>query len=387
MKKSIAILGSSGSIGRSLLEIIGKKKNFFKIILLTANKNHNLLLKQAKKFKVNNLIIKNYDSYKILKKKTTNTNINVYQNFNCFNKIFKKKTDYVMSCVTGIDGLEPTLKIIKFTKKIAIANKESIICGWNLIKNELKKNKTSFIPVDSEHFSIWHLSQNLNKESIEKVFITASGGPLYKYPLNRFKKVKVNQALNHPNWKMGKKISIDSATMINKIYEVIEAKNIFEIDYSKIDIIIHPKSYVHALIKLNNGLIKILAHETTMKIPIFNTIYSNSNEKLKTKKINFKILNALKFDRVDSKRYPMKNLLKLLPNKISLFETIIVTANDTLVELFLDKKIKFDEISKILFKFIKKKKYTKYKMMSPKKLNDIIKLSDYVRFQIKTKSI
>ena len=186
---------------------------------------------------------------------------------------------------------------------------------------------------------------------------------------------------------MGKKISIDSATMINKIYEVIEAKNIFEIDYSKIDIIIHPKSYVHALIKLNNGLIKILAHETTMKIPIFNTIYSQGDEKLNTKKINFKILNNLKFDKVDLKRYPMINLLKLLPNKISLFETIIVTANDTLVELFLDKKIKFDEINKKLFKFIKKKKYTKYKKMTPKKLNDIIKLSDYVRFQIKTKSI
>ena len=322
MKKSIAILGSTGSIGKSFFEIFKKKNFFFKVILLTANKNHNLLLKQAKKFKVKNLIIKNYESYKILKRRTINTDINVYQSFDCFNKIFKKKIDYVMSCVTGIDGLEPTLKIIKFTKKIAIANKESIICGWNLIQNELKKNKTSFIPVDSEHFSIWHLLQNSNKESIEKIFITASGGPLYKYPINKFKKVTINQALNHPNWKMGKKISIDSATMINKIYEVIEAKNIFEIDYSKIDILIHPKSYIHTLIKFNSGLIKILAHETTMKIPIFNTIYSQGDEKLNTKKINFKILNNLKFDKVDLKRYPMINLLKLLPNKISLFETI-----------------------------------------------------------------
>ena len=168
MKKSIAILGSTGSIGKSLLEIV-KKKIFFKVILLTANKNHNLLLKQAKKFKVKNLIIKNYESYKILKRRTINTDINVYQSFDCFNKIFKK-IDYVMSCVTGIDGLEPTLKIIRFTKKIAIANKESIICGWNLIQNELK-NKTSFIPVDSEHFSIWHLLQNSNKESIEKFLL------------------------------------------------------------------------------------------------------------------------------------------------------------------------------------------------------------------------
>ncbi len=387
MKKKIVIIGSSGSIGKSLLDIIRKKNKFFEIHLLTANKNHKLLLKQAKEFKVKNLIIRNKESYKILKQKTINTNINVYQGFDCLNKVFKNKVDYVMSCITGVEGLEPTLNIIKFTKKIAIANKESIICGWNLIQKELKKNKTSFIPVDSEHFSIWYLLQNLNKDNIEKIFITASGGPLYKLPLNKFKKVTINQALNHPNWKMGKKISIDSATMINKIYEVIEARNIFEIDYSKIKILIHPKSYIHALIKFNSGLIKILAHDTTMKIPIFNTIFSSSNEKLNTKKVDLKILNNLKFDKVDSKRYPMINLLKFLPNKISLYETIIVSANDTLVELFLDKKIKFEEISKILLKFIKKKEFNKYKKISPKKLNDIIKLSDYVRFQIKSKSI
>jgi len=386
MKKKISIIGSTGSIGKSLLNIIRSKKNNFDIQLLTANKNHNLLFKQAKEFNVKNLIITNKASYRILKRKTINTNIKVYQNFDSFNKIFKNKIDYVMSAIIGIEGLKPTLEIIKFTKKIVIANKESIICGWNLIKRELNKNKTNFIPVDSEHFSIWHSLQNQNN-SIEKIFITASGGPLYKIPLKKFKNVSINQALKHPNWKMGKKISIDSATMINKVYEVIEARNIFNINYSKINILIHPKSYVHALIKYNSGLINIVAHDTTMKIPIFNSIFSNGNEQLKTKKIDIKTLNNLKFDNIDIRRYPMIKLLKLLPNKISLYETIIVTANDTLVELFLNKKIKFDEISKILFKFIKKKKFIKYKKIAPKKLSDIIKLSNYVRFQIKTKSI
>ena len=186
-----------------------------------------------------------------------------------------------MSAITGINGLEPTLNIIRYSKKIAIANKESIICGWNLINKELKKNKTQFIPVDSEHFSLWYGLKNLKINNIEMIYLTASGGPFSKISLNKFKSIKINQALKHPNWKMGKKISIDSATMINKVYEVIEARNIFKINYKKIKILIHPKSYVHAILKFDNGLTKIIAHDTTMKIPIFNTLYSNNDKKLK----------------------------------------------------------------------------------------------------------
>ena len=248
MKTKIAILGSTGSIGRTLLDIIRKDRKNFEILLLTANKNHKLLLSQAKEFKVKKL---------------------------------KNKVDYTMSSITGISGLEPTLSIIKYSKRIAIANKESIICGWNLINKELKRNNTNFVPVDSEHFSLWYGMQNLNISNIEKIFLTASGGPFYKLSLKKFKKITITQALKHPNWKMGKKISIDSATMINKIYEVIEAKNIFNISYKKIKILIHPKSYVHAILKFENGLTKIIAHDTTMRIPIFNTLYLNDTKKKK----------------------------------------------------------------------------------------------------------
>ena len=217
-----------------------------------------------------------------------------------------------MSSIVGIDGLYPTIQVIKFTKKIAIANKESIICGWNLIKNELKKNKTQFIPVDSEHFSLWYGLNNLKTKSLEKIYITASGGPFYKTPLNKFQNLSVSEALKHPNWKMGKKISIDSATMINKIYEVIEAKNIFNINYKNIQIIIHPKSYVHALLKFNNGMIKVIVHETTMKIPIFNTLYSDYLKKIKSSEINIKNLNNLSLEKVNRKRYPMINVLNFI---------------------------------------------------------------------------
>ncbi len=382
MKKKIAIIGSTGSIGKNLLEIISNNINDFKINLLTADKDHKTLLRQAKKFNVTNLIIKNKSSYKVLKKKTSNTNIKVFNSFEHLGLIFKNKIDYVMNSIMGIDGLEPTIKIIKYTKNLAIANKESIICGWNIILKELKKNNTNFIPVDSEHFSIWYGLQNLKATNVEKIYLTASGGPFRKLSLNKFKKIKINQAVSHPNWTMGKKISVDSATMINKVYEVIEAKNIFNIPYQNIEIIIHPKSYIHALIKFTNGLTTIIAHDTTMKIPIFNSLYSKSDKKIFTNTINFKTLNNLNLSKLNSIRYPMIKLLKILPSKSSLFETVIVAANDTLVDLFLNKKINFINIQKELFKILKLKEFNKFKKISPKKLEDVIKLNDYVRLKV-----
>ena len=387
MKKKIAILGSTGSIGKTLLNILNKEKKNFEIILLAANKSNEILLKQAKAFNVKNLISTNKRNYELLKKKTDRTNIKVFNDFTQLNKIFKKKIDYIMSSISGIDGLYPTLKAIKFTKKIAIANKESIICGWNLIENELKKNKTEFIPVDSEHFSIWYGLKNLKKNELEKVFLTASGGPFYRTSLNKFKNIKVSDALNHPNWKMGKKISTDSATMINKVYEVIEAKKIFNISYQKIKILIHPKSYVHAILKFNNGLTNIIVHDTTMKVPIFNTLFLNTDRQLNTKKINIKILNNLDLNNVNLSRYPMVKLLNFLPKNHSLFETVIVAANDKLVELFLNNQIKFLDIQKGLFKVIKKKEFQKFKKISPKKITDITNLNDYVRSKIHKNNI
>ena len=387
MKKKIAILGSTGSIGKTLLNILRKDQKNFEIVLLTANNNYKLLSKQAKEFNVKNLILINKKKVNLLKQEIVNQNINVYNNFSNFNKIFKNKVNYTMSAITGVNGLEPTLNIIKFTKKIAIANKESIICGWNLINKELKMNKTEFIPVDSEHFSIWFGIQNLNILNIEKIFLTASGGPFHKLPLKEFRNIKISHALKHPNWKMGKKISVDSASMINKIYEVIEAKNIFNVNYKQIEILIHPKSYIHAILKFKNGLIKIIAHDTTMKIPIFNTLYINSDKKLKSKKIDITSLNNLNFKKIDIKRYPMAKILNLLPPKQSLFETVIVSANDTLVELFLSDKIKFTDIQKKLFNIIKKKNFLRYRKKYPRKIEDIINLNNYVRLKTLEDSI
>ena len=382
MKKKIVILGSTGSIGKTLINIIKQDKKNFEVVLLSAKKNYKELLKQAKQLKVKNLIITNHESFLKLKQNSYSKKIKIFNSFDECKKIFKTKVDYTMSSMTGIEGLKPTLNIIRYSKKIAIANKESIICGWGLIAKELKKNKTEFVPVDSEHFSLWYGLKNIDTDIIEKIYLTASGGPFYLTPLNKIKNANINQALKHPSWKMGNKISIDSATMINKIYEVIEAKNIFDIPYKKIGILIHPKSYIHAIIKSHNGLIKIIAHDTTMKIPIFNTLFINSKKKIKSDKIKIELLNNLNFDKVNFNRYPMMKILDHLPRKHSLYETVLVSANDALVDFYLNKQIKFNDIQLKLFEIIKNKKFTKYKKIYPQKLNDILELNNYVRLKV-----
>ena len=388
MKKKIAIFGSTGSIGKTLINLIKKDKKNHEITLLAANKNYKELIKQAKFFRVKNLIINDLKSYNLIKTKKKYSEFNVYNNFDHLSKIFKKKNDFIMSAITGIEGLKPTISSIKYTKNILIANKESLICGWNIIEKEMIKYKTNFIPVDSEHFSIWSLINNSENKNIDKIFITASGGPFLKLPTNKFSTISIKSALKHPNWKMGKKITIDSATLMNKVFEIIEAKNIFKISYKNLKILIHPDSYVHALIKFSNGLTKLLIHETSMKIPIFNAIYfNNTKKKIKSKFLDINKLNNLNFSKPNLKKFPTLKILDSLPEKNSLFETVLVTANDEAVKLFLAGKIKFTEIHKIIIKIISQKSFQKYKKKRANNLNKIINLNEFVRLKIKSLSV
>jgi len=379
-KKQIAILGSTGSIGKTLLSVVDPKT--IEIKLLSANKNYKNILKQAKIFKVKNLIIFNNDSFKKAIKYNKNPNINIYNNLEILSKILKKKLDYVLSSISGIDGLIPTFKIIKFTKKIAIANKESLICGWLFIKRELDKNKVKFVPVDSEHFTIWQEINKINPNDIKKIYLTASGGPLLKYNFHYIKKVSMSKVLKHPNWQMGKKISVDSATMMNKCYELIEAKNIFNLSYKQLDILVHPDSYAHSLIVYKNSLIKLIFHETNMKIPIFNSLYDNKRIYKKDVAVDLKKMNKLNLHQINKIKFPIVEVLKDLPKHYSLFETVLVTVNDNIVNDYLNKKIKFHEISKKVLKLINLNKFKKYKKLFPKDINEIIKLNNKINLEI-----
>ena len=380
MKKKIAILGSTGSIGSTLLSLIDKKN--YEIALLVANKNYKKVLDQAIKYNVKNIIITDYDSYQKSLFLNRNKQIKIYNNFDNLKNFIQNKLDYVMSSIVGIDGLNPTMIMIKFTKVIAIANKESLICAWPIINQQLKKYKTKFIPVDSEHFSIWSEIKDKNRSEIKKIYLTASGGPLLNFNFKYLSKVKVKDIIKHPTWKMGKKISVDSATMMNKCFEVMEAKNIFNLNYDQISIAIHPDSYIHALIEYQNGISKAIIHETTMKIPISNSINLKNNIYDGISDINFKKMNNLKFQKVSINKYPIIDLLKILPNDSSLFDTAIVSVNDFIVNEFLNNKISYKKISKLILKILRSKEFIKYKKIIPKEISQIINLDKKIKFRL-----
>ncbi len=387
MKKKIIILGSTGSIGKNTFDLIKKDKNNFEIQLLSSNKNISELIKQAKIFKVKNLIINDYNKYIEAKKKYKKLKINFYNSFSIIDKLFKKKNIfYSMVSLVGLDGLKPTLQLIRYSQNIAIVNKESLICGWTLIKKKLLKHKTNFIPVDSEHYSIFSLINN-NISPIEKIYITASGGPFLNYNKSKFSKITVNDALKHPSWNMGRKISIDSATLMNKVFEVIEAKNIFNLEYNRISILTHPSSYVHAIVKFNSGLIKILVHEPDMKIPIHNTIYHSDKKNFKSKELDLNTLNNLNFNKVDRKKFPLIKLIDSLPKKNSLYETALISINDYFVLKFLEKKIGFTQLTKLIYKYANHRNFTKYKKNSIKNVNEIYKIRNYVSLKLDTLGI
>ena len=383
MKKKIIILGSTGSIGKNTIDVIRRNKTDFKIELLSTNKDINQILKQAKEFKVKKIIINDKKKFLEAKSRLKKNKIKIFNNFESLDKIFlRKKLYYTMVSISGLDGLKPALKCAKFSKNLAVVNKESIICGWDLIQKQIKKYNTNFIPIDSEHFSIFSLLQNHNSSEIEKIYITASGGPFVNLTKKKFNKIKLKDALKHPNWKMGKKITIDSSTLMNKVFEVIEAKNIFNIGYEKISILTHPKSYIHAIIKFKNGLVKILVHEPDMRIPIQNSLNNIFIKNIKNKPLNIKILNNLKLDKVDTVKFPLINILNKLPNKSSLFETVLITINDNLVYKFLEKKIDYKKLVTLIIKFSNLKEFQKYKKIKAKNVEDIYALRDYVSFKM-----
>ena len=374
MTNDIIILGSTGSIGRSTLSSINKNKKF-KVKLISTKKNIKRILQQAIYYKVKDVIIedkKGFNKYQYIFKKKK---IKLHLGLGKINTIIKKKVQFCVNAISGLDGLEPTLKLIPFSKNILIANKESIICGWDLINKRLKKYKSNFVPLDSEHYSIYELIKNEKNENINKIILTASGGPF----LNKSKKdilnIKPKYALNHPNWKMGKKISIDSSTMMNKVFELIEATKIFNLNKKKFSILVHTNSYIHAIVFFKGELIKLLAHETDMKIPISNALGIKNSNKTNVIKRNLQKLNDLNFKLPKKKNFPVISILDMLPDKTSYFETILITINDALVEMYLNGKINYVSIQSNILNLLKKPYLKKFYKLKPKSIYDIKKMN------------
>jgi len=374
MKMKIAILGSTGSIGQSTLDIIRKDKKKFNIILLSANNNYKKLIKQAKEFNPQNVLINNIKFYRKVRN-SLKKEIKVYAGQTDITKIITKRIDYTMSSIVGLAGLQPTIDAIKISKNVALANKETIICGWEVLSQHMRRYKTNILLVDSEHFSIEALTKNISDHNIEEIIITASGGPFLNMSIPKLNKVTPQQAIKHPNWKMGKKISVDSATLMNKVFEVIEACKYFSFNKNKYRIVIHPQSYVHAIIRFKNGLIKMIMHNTDMKIPIKNTLFGKQTYCSNIKKIDLKILNNLQFQSVDTKKFPSIKLINKCLTLGPLTPTIVNASNEVLVNLFLNNKIKFLDIVKTINKIFKDKDFKKYATRKPKTIEDI-KIAD-----------
>ncbi|MFZ9452682.1 MAG: hypothetical protein ACO25S_00780 [Candidatus Fonsibacter ubiquis] len=375
MKKKICILGSTGSIGISTLEILSKDKKNFEVVLLSANQNFKLLLKQAKEFKpkyiyANNIFLENKIKYFC--------KINKIIIINDLNSLKKIKFDITVSAISGIAGLLPTINIIKFSKKILIANKESIICGWKFISKELKKYNCTFVPIDSEHFSIAKLIENKNKNLIKKIYLLASGGPFFRKSIN-LKKVTPTQAAKHPNWKMGKKISIDSANLMNKVLEVIEASLIFKLPINNFKIMIHPQSLIHAIVEFQNGLTSMLYHKNDMKIPIANSLYENSFLSKELDK-NIFLKKDFSFYEPNNKNFPAIKILKLTNVLNEKGFIIINILNEILVEKFLNKRILFTDIVYKLLSILNSKAIKNYlKNNRIQHINDVFKAYNFCR--------
>ena len=386
MKKLISILGSTGSVGLSTFKIIDKKNSFFKINLLSANSNFDLICYQIRKYNPNIFLIFNLKVFERVKEKFKYKKIKIINKLN--RNLFIKKSHITVSAIPGIAGLQPTINMIKKSEKILIANKESIICGWKFIKKQAKINNTKIIPVDSEHYSIMKLLENHKINEIKKIYITASGGPFLNYKPEHLKKITIRDALKHPKWKMGKKISIDSATLMNKILELIEAQKLFSIPSTKIDIIIHPNSLVHALVQFNNGLTKLLYHDTSMIIPLANAIFEghlNIEDFFVHKNINkIEKLKSLTFKKVDKKIFP---IIKL-KNRVTEFPStsiIINAANEILVNEFLKKKLPFLNINKHIFAIMRDRNYKKYAIKNPKNIKEILEIENWAKSVIRNK--
>ncbi len=357
--KKIAILGSTGSIGTQTLDVIEKNPHKFKVKLLTANNNVKLLIEQAKRFIPEIVVIKNENHYQLLKNELKSLPIKVLAGQKAIENAVEEEYDILLTALVGYAGLIPTYKAIKKGRNIALANKETLVVAGELITQIAKEKQVKIIPVDSEHSAIFQCLVGERKENIEKIYLTASGGPFRGWKKHELEKVSVKQALKHPNWSMGAKITIDSATMMNKGLEAIEAKWLFDLEPKQIDIIVHPQSIIHSIVQFIDGSMKAQMGLPDMRFPIAYAL--SYPERLQTDLKRFDFLNypSLTFEKPDFEVFESLKLAFYALEKGGNIPCILNAANEIAVDAFLNEKIKFTDIPKIIEKVLEKIPYSK----------------------------
>ncbi len=353
--KKIAILGSTGSIGTQALEVIENNPKHFKAEILTAGNNSELLINQAIKFQPDTVVIANEKKYKEVSDALSSYPIKVFAGSKSIEQITESSSiDLVLTAMVGFSGLLPTINAIKAKKDIALANKETLVVAGELISKLLKENQVNIYPVDSEHSAIFQSLAGEVFNEIEKIYLTASGGPFRKYSAEELKKVTKAQALKHPNWDMGAKITIDSATMMNKGFEAIEAKWLFDLKPDQIDIIVHPQSIIHSVVQFTDGSMKAQMGLPDMKLPIQYAFTYPDRIKTDFPRFNFLDYPELTFEKPNLKTFRNIETAYEAMRKGGNIPCAVNAANEVAVDAFLKEKIKFTEISEIIEKTVNK---------------------------------
>ena len=340
--KNIVVMGSTGSVGIQSLDVISKSKSH-KVIGLSCNSNADLLFEQTKEYLPNFVAIEIIDSSHNLFNLCKENNIKLITGNNASCNIPFDNLDLAINAIVGTAGLKPTIELVKNGIDIALSNKESLVLGGHIIMPLAQKNNVNIIPVDSEHSAIFQCLNGENHKELKKIILTGSGGPFLETPIDKFNTITPDQALKHPNWDMGAKISIDSATMMNKALELIEALWLFNIKLDKIQITIHPQSIVHSMVEFVDGSYKAHLGLPDMKVPIQYALTFPNRTNSSVGSLDFENLN-LDFRKPDLERYPILSLVEELINLGGNRVAVMSMANDYIVERFLDRKISFNEI-------------------------------------------
>jgi 1-deoxy-D-xylulose-5-phosphate reductoisomerase len=347
-KKKIAILGSTGSIGTQALEIAREQKDKIEIEVLTANSNADLLIAQAKEFTPNHVVIADESKYLQVKEALAVHDIKVFAGIKAIADIMEiTSADTVLTAMVGYSGLLPTIKAIENKKRIALANKETLVVAGELITQLCAQNRVDLIPVDSEHSAIFQCLVGEDLNAIENIILTASGGPFRGKKRNDLAEVTKAQALKHPNWSMGAKITIDSATLMNKGLEVIEAKWLFGVKGANIKAVVHPQSIIHSMVEFTDGSIKAQMGLPDMKLPIHYAFFFPSRIQTDFKRLSFTEINTLTFEEPDPETFRNLGLAYEAMNKGGNMACILNAANEVAVDAFLNDKIKFLQIAEL----------------------------------------
>ncbi len=386
MKKKITIFGSTGSIGESTLDIIKQNPDKYEVIALTANKNYKKLLEQVDHFNPKVVSINDNDAYSKFADLNINKKLRILNGQNSHKEILDLNTDLVVAAITGSAGLMPVVSALEKGVSIALANKESLVCSGSLITSIAKKNNAKILPVDSEHNAIYQVLDSKNKSKISRLILTASGGPFFKRDINDLDNILPEEAIKHPNWSMGKKISIDSATMMNKGLELIEACYLFDISHKNIDVIIHPESIIHSCVEYMDGSMLCQMGTPDMRTPISFTLAYPERIKTNVKRLDLCEIKQLNFFKPDLKKFPSLELAYETLEIGKSAPTTLNAANEVAVESFLNQEIKFLSISKVVEKTLNKASFCNVNSIkdvieidkeSRKLTLDVIKLGSY----------